>query len=84
MNNEFILESMASDLKRVALSLYRGSDLVARRFIEEARKRRNELNTKEIAPYIKKLINNLGKKMTPDDALMYSTLIQNYTQHKKF
>lgn len=84
MDNKFILESIASDLKRVALGLYRGSDTVAQRFLIEALKRKNELDAKEIAPYIKKLKNNLDKKMTPDDALMYSTLIQNYTQHKKF
>ena len=32
MNNKFILESLASDLKRVALGLHRGSDAMALRF----------------------------------------------------
>lgn len=81
MSNKFILESLASDLKRVALGLHRGSNTMAERFLVEALKRRDELDTDEIAPYINNLLNNLNKKIDADDALMYSTLIQNYTQH---
>lgn len=80
--NKFILESLASDLKRVALGLHRGSNAMAQRFLEEALKRKKEVDMKNVAPYIKKLLNNLDKKIDADDALMYSTLIQNYTQHK--
>jgi t-SNARE complex subunit (syntaxin) len=84
MENKFILESLASDLKRVALGLHRGSDSMAKRFLEEARERKKEIKMDKIAPYIKNLLNNMDKKMNADDALMFSTLIQNYTQHKKF
>jgi len=84
MENKFILESLASDLKRVALGLHRGSDSMAKRFLEEARERKREIKMDKIAPYIKNLLNNMDKKMNADDALMFSTLIQNYTQHKKF
>ena len=84
MENKFILESLASDLKRVALGLHRGSDSMAKRFLEEARQRKREIKMDKIAPYIKNLLNNMDKKMNADDALMFSTLIQNYTQHKKF
>ena len=84
MNNKFILESLASDLKRVALGLHRGSDTMAQRFLNEALKRREEVEIEQVAPYMKTLLNKLHDKTNADEALMYSTLIQNYTQHKKF
>lgn len=84
MNNKFILESLASDLKRVALGMHRGSGVMAKKFLQEARKRKKEIKTDQVAPYIKSLLNNMDKKMNADEALMFSTLIQNYTQHKKF
>ena len=84
MNNKFILESLASDLKRVALGLHRGSNTMAQRFLVEALKRKDEVEVKKVAPYIKKLLDSLNKNIDAEDALMYSTLIQNYTQHKKF
>lgn len=84
MENKYLLESLASDLKRVALGMHRGSDQMAERFLEEALKRKKELNQNEIPFYIQNLLHNLDKKITSDYALMCSTLIQNYTQHKKF
>lgn len=84
MKNKFELESLASDLKRVALGFHRGSSTMAHRFLLEARKRKKEINQKEIAPYINKLLDNLDKEIDAEDALMFSTLIQNYTQYKKF
>lgn len=80
MNNKIILESMASDLKRVALGLHRGSNEMAQRFLDEALKRKQEVDLKTIAPYMQKLLNKVDAKIDPEDALMYSTLIQNYTQ----
>ncbi|OGG15625.1 hypothetical protein A2866_04440 [Candidatus Roizmanbacteria bacterium RIFCSPHIGHO2_01_FULL_39_8] len=80
MKNKFILESMASDLKRVALGLHRGSKKMASRFLEESLKRKDELNMSEVAPYLKKFISKLDGKIEAEDALMYSTLIQNYSQ----
>lgn len=84
MKNKYILESLASDLKRVALGLQRGSNTMAERFLLEARNRKKEINSEELAPYINKLLNNLDNNVNAEDALMYSTLIQNYTQSKKF
>ena len=52
-------------------------------FLNEALRRKNELYVEEIPPYIQKLLNKLNKNINADDALMYSTLIQNYSQHKK-
>lgn len=80
MKNKFILESLASDLKRVALGLHRRSNAMAERFLEEALKRKNEVEVKEVKPYIIKILNHLNKDISSDDALMYSTLIQNYTK----
>ena len=83
MNNKFILESLASDLKRVALGLHRGSNTMARRFLEEALKRKREIEMGKVSPYIKNLLLRLDKNIDKEDALMYSTLIQNYTQNKE-
>ncbi len=84
MENKYILESLASDLKRVAIGMYRGSNQMAEKFLEEALKRKKELKRDEIPFYINNLLNHLNQKISPDYALMCSTLIQNYTQQNKF
>lgn len=84
MNNQFILESLASDLKRVALGLHRGSNTMAQRFLDEALKRKKEIKIKDVAPYIKNLLNKIDETINAEEALMFSTLIQNYTQYNKF
>lgn len=84
MENKYILESLASDLKRVALGLHRGSNNMAMRFLDEALKRKGEVKVKTIAPYMQKLLSRLDSTVDADRALMISTLIQNYTQYKKF
>jgi len=38
--------------------------------------------TEQTAPYINKILTGLNNKISSEDALMYSTLIQNYTQRK--
>ncbi len=83
MENNYILESLASDLKRTALGLHRRSNIMAQRFLDEALKRKSEINMEKVSPYIKDLINQINRDIDAEDALMYSTLIQNYTQHKK-
>ncbi len=82
MEIKFILESLASDLKRVALGLQRGSNIMAQRFLSEALERKREAKSKDLAPYMKKLLKRLNNDLNAEDALMYSTLIQNYTQHR--
>lgn len=84
MNNKFILESLASDLKRVALGLHRGSNTMAQRFLDEALKRKNEVELEIVAPYIKQILVSLDNNINAENALMFSTLIQNYTQYTKF
>ena len=89
MKNKFILESLSSDLKRVALGLNRGSMGMADRFTKEALERKKELDLKTIRPYMGKLLNKMEEALKnsknperkAEDALMYSTLIQNYTQN---
>lgn len=71
---------MASDLKRVALGLHRGSNKMASRFLEESLKRKEELDMNEVPAYLIKIILKLDRKIEAEDALMYSTLIQNYSQ----
>lgn len=83
MENKIILESLASDLKRVALGLHRGSNSMARRFLEEALARKLEVNMSSVAPYVKTLLSKINKEIDKEDALMYSTLIQNYVVCKK-
>lgn len=84
MNNKAILGALAMDLKRVALGYYRGSNATAHRFFQEAIKRREEIDKKSIKPYLRRILDNLDKISSPkntkdaaEDALMYSTLLQN-------
>ena len=86
MNNKVALESLAMDLKRVSLGYQRNSLKMADRFYEEAIKRSNEVDTSNVKEYLKNILKNIHslKNIAPEkiaeDALMYSTLIQNYTQ----
>ena len=80
MKNKYVLESLASDLKRVALGKHRGSNKMAIRFLQEALKRKKEVEMKTVATYIRNLLNNLNNDINAEDALMYSTLIQNYAR----
>lgn len=89
MKNDIILSSMAMDFKRVALGYYRGSYLMADRFLREALKRKNELDQKTIKPYLLNILNEmekyLGTKNDQEKAerfLMYGTLVQNYVFKK--
>lgn len=86
MNNKFILESLVMDLKRVALGNHRKSFGMAKRFYEEALKRKNEVDTSSVKSYLLDILEKIEKMKDKDPeeisekALMYSTLIQNYTQ----
>ena len=87
MENKIILESLSMDLVRIALGLHRGSYKMAERFSIEALKRRNEVDEKNLKPYLKKTLVRMEISLKTsdiekraEDALMYSTLIRNYTQ----
>ena len=86
MNQKVIIESLAMDLKRVALGLHRGSRIMAKRFKQEALKRESELEQHKLNIHLKKLLANSKKTLksnderTAEDALMYSVLLQNYVR----
>lgn len=89
MNKQkIIIESLAMDLKRVALGLHRNSINMADRFKQEAQKRQAELKTFPLDNHLIKLINNTDKMLSgnnegiAEDALMLSVLFQNYAQKK--
>lgn len=80
-----VLGASALDLKRVSLSYSRGSINTAQRFSEEALKRKAEVVNFEVKPYIRKFLDSLpevlaqvDKGKLAEDALMYSTIFQNY------
>lgn len=81
--DKLILSSLAMDLKRAALGYYRKSYKMADRFLEEAMKRKEEINLAKVKPSIKRLLESLDKMVLEnneakaENALMYSTLFQN-------
>ena len=85
-DQQVIIESLALDLKRVAVGLQRGSTRMAERFKVEALRREDELEKLVSDRYLHVIITGSRKSLlansanTPEDALMYSTLLQNFTQ----
>ena len=81
--NKQILGAIAMDLKRVALGYFRGSSSMAERFFQEALKRRNEIDNKDLKPYLVKFLNDMenlkkeDREKAAEDALFYSTIFQN-------
>lgn len=84
LTQKIIIESLAMDLKRVAIGINRGSLVMANRFKEEAFKRAHELEGQNLNEYLKKLLLNMKKMIqgsserVAEDALMLSTLFQNF------
>lgn len=84
MNNSYILGALALDLRRIAQGYYRGSEVMAVRFAQEARARKKELQNADLKPYLQKLLSKMedmleekDHKKLAEDALMYSVLFQN-------
>jgi len=89
MNKQkIIIESLAMDLKRVALGLHRNSLGMAKRFKEEALKRERELESFPLDNHLTKLTKYTknflltDKEQVAENILMLSTLFQNYAQKK--
>lgn len=87
MSNKIAIESLSMDLLRVTNGLHNKSYRTAQIFSNEALKRCEEINTKEVKPYflkiIKKINDCLSKKpteRTSEDTLMYSVLCKNYAR----
>lgn len=86
MNNNIIISSLAMDLKRVALAFYNGSTKTAERFVDESRKRVDEVDINTVEPYLlyylnstHKILNKSDKLHLAETALMYSQIFQNYS-----
>ncbi len=78
--NKIAIESLSSDLKRVAILRHRGSMQAADKFSAEAQKRLDEIDINSTQPYIQKILKDIPKAVSDSDtALMYSTLLQNYS-----
>ena len=83
MNNKQVLGALSLDLKRVAIGYFRGSSKLSDRFLQEALKRKSELDKKNLKPYLFKFldsIENLKKEerhKASEDALLYSTIFHN-------
>jgi len=89
MDNKQILGALALDLKRVALGLHRKSFGMADKFLSEAMKRKEEVDTTLLAPYMCTILDQVSvlrtekdTEQTAENALMYSTRIQNYVLYK--
>lgn len=66
------------------MGYYRGSKIMGERFLDEALKRKDEVDTDTVEPYVKVLLEKLPSmkryqdtQKIAEDALMYSTLFQN-------
>ncbi len=89
IGNNYIIISLAMDLKRVAMGLHGGSNATVQRFFQEALKRKSEIKEEEIKPYLLDFLNKIpalldqkDNKKIAEDALMYSTIFQNYALHE--
>ncbi len=85
--NKIAIESLSMDLMRVAMGYHRGSFKMAKRFSQEALKRKAEINTHDVKPHFAKVLNKISETLSsPDekriaeDALMYSILCKNYAK----
>lgn len=88
--NQIALASLSMDLKRIALGYQRGSPAVAQRFLQEALKRRGDIDQAQIKPYLRKLLNSFDQIISQkdtmkiaEDTLMYSILFQNASLEEK-
>ncbi len=61
MNNKLILESLVMDLKRVAIGHQRKSFRMADRFLEEAIKRKEEVDRTKVKTYLHSILDNVEK-----------------------
>lgn len=86
------LAALSMDLKRVALGYHGNSSKTASRFVEESLKKAKNIDADSFPPYLQKLLGNIeyvitqkDKQKVAEDALMYSTILQNaalYGQQK--
>jgi hypothetical protein len=87
MNNRILLQSIALDLKRVAIGHHSGSVKMANRFLQEALKRNAELDTTYLTKTVRRLTEkmiDLKKETDPnqlaEDALLLSILFLSFSK----
>lgn len=87
--NKIALASLSMDLKRVALGTNRGSFEMANKFKIEAIKRLEEIDSRNVEPYLQEIMKRVGKMLSSrdnsrlaEDSLMYSVIVQNYVLFK--
>lgn len=88
MNTRTSIESLAMDLKRMALCLHKNSPSTADVFEKEAWKRKNEVDMGAASTHLIRLLKCVeevlkmpnSEERKAEDALMYSVLLQNYAQ----
>ena len=88
--NNIAISSLAMDLKRVAVGYYGGSRKTAKRFSLEVLERRTGIKEESVKPYLRKFLKKLPEMLSnkdeskiAEDALMYSTILQNYALHNQ-
>lgn len=88
MENKIALSSLSMDLKRAAIGIHRKSYRMADRFFIEAMKRKDEVDSSTLLPYMQLIMEQIGllasrnDEQKSEDALMYSIRIQNYVLYK--
>ena len=82
--NKIAIESLSMDLLRAALGYHKGSNKMANRFVKEALKRCSEVDKTQLRPNFVRILNKIpivhsssDTSRIAEDALMYSTLLQN-------
>lgn len=83
------LAALSMDLKRIALSYHGNSVHTASRFTAESMSKVKHINQTNLPTYVKKILGSLGdilnqkdKQKVAEDALMYSTILQNAALYK--
>lgn len=78
------LAALSMDLKRVALASYNHSSKVADRFIQESLAKKNKIDVTAQRSHVQRLLTSLDAVLSQkdsgklaEDALLYSTLLQN-------
>lgn len=88
MENKIALSSLSMDLKRTAIGIHRKSYGMADRFFIEVMKRKTEVDTSKLPPYMQLIMEQIGlltsrnDEQKSEEALMYSIRIQNYVLYK--
>jgi hypothetical protein len=87
MNNKLLLESIALDLKRVAIGTQAHSLKMSERFLQEVFKRRKMLVEAELSEPIKSSLNHMEMKLfdknstrLAEDALMFSNIFLSFAK----